>query len=50
MGISGVVACNCRLGGGGGGHVARPEVAESVYLWSYKKVNVFYIVEIGIDI
>ena len=36
--------------GGGGGHVARPEVAESVYLWSYKKVNVFYIVEIGIDI
>ena len=62
MGISGIVTCDCRFGGGagdggteggdrgGGGHVAGPEGGKSVYLWSCEEVDVFYIVEIGIDI
>ena len=43
MEISGVVACDCRLGGrGGGGHVAGPELGRQFYLWSCKEVDVFY--------
>ena len=35
---------------GGGGHVAGPGVWKSVYLWSCKEVDVFYIAKIGSDI
>ena len=48
MGISGVVAM--RLPPRGREHVAGPGAGESVYLWSCKEVDVFYIVELGTDI
>ena len=47
MEISGVVACDCHLGEK---HVAGHGVGRAAYLWSCKEVDVFYIVEIGIDI
>ena len=52
MGISGAVACDCRIGvgGGRGGHVAGPGVGKSVFIWSCKEVDVLYSAEIGIDI
>ena len=43
--------CRVRLPPRGeGGHVVGPGVGKSVYLCSYKEVDVFYIVDIGIDI